>query len=211
MSLINDALRRAGESSRRRRRLRRAPSLFTALQPVARLNRGGAGLKWVGFFLVLSFGAAVWFLWRAGQPIAEPESGQLFGAAPAAVPLDPTKSVEPEPLPRQSRPVLTEPAQIRVNTNLVVRTSTGPMTVDGSLAKADLAAGRKEVAVASGSFPEIRLQSIIFRSSDPMAMINGQTVLPGDWVDGVLVLEVRRESVVLVWREEEREVRLREL
>jgi hypothetical protein len=83
--------------------------------------------------------------------------------------------------------------------------------VEGSVPKAAAEPQAKEAVVASGPFPESRLQSIIFRQNDPMAMINGQTVVPGDRVDGVLVLEVRRDRVVLAWEEEQREVRLREL
>lgn len=213
MSLINDALKKAGEGSRRRRRTLQ-PAPLTALRPVDRLDRGTAGLKWVGFFLILSFGAAVWLLWRSGDPVRELESVRLTQPAPP-VPVtssEPPKPAAPEPPATENSPALTEPEQIRVNTNLVSRLSVGATDSDvpPPPVVADLEPQRPEPVRAAAPFPDIRLQSIIYREGNPMAMINGETVVPGDRVAGVLVFEIRRDSVVLVWGEEQREFRLRE-
>jgi hypothetical protein len=208
MSLINDALRRAGEESRRRSR---PSSPFRALQPVDRLDRGGAGLKWLGFFLLLSFGTAVWFLYRSGQPAPEPEPVRMSAATPAAAPLQPPATIQAGPPPSPPAPALSEPSEIRVSTNLLVRTSGAPSAAPATH-RATTASDRasKEGAEPAQPFPAVRLQSIIFRPDQPMAMINGQTVVPGDEVDGLRVAEIRRTSVILAREDERHEFWLRD-
>jgi hypothetical protein len=179
--------------------------------------------------VVVCFVVAAWYLWRDGKAVGEPEggesrlvsAGQLSApvkAAPQPVTGGPVKQVSPKPpeplqvdLPEEVEPApavvaaepLTLPSQIRVSTNLITRSAVGEQTDGGTEA-----GGSVE---ENASWPELRLQSIIFRSEAPMAMISGKTLVAGEKVLGVELLEVRRSSVLLRWQGRTQEMRLPDL
>ena len=106
---------------------------------------------------------------------------------------------------------------IQVSTNLVVRAiprtvaSAGTATVSSESPVAeDPGGGTGGATTADNEFPEIKLQSIIVPRGEPMAMIEGQTLVAGEWFGQVQVVEIRPTSVLLRWQGRDREVRLRE-
>lgn len=53
------------------------------------------------------------------------------------------------------------------------------------------------VSLEPAEWPAMKLQGIFFRLSRPSASINGKTIFVGDSVEGVKVLRIERQSVVL--------------
>lgn len=213
MSLINDALRRAGEAGRRRRPTPR-PHLLSPLQPVDRQDRTATGMKWVAVLLVASFTTAVGFLWQATSPkspaVAQP-TAESFSVPVPPVP-EPRAAPDPSPVTPPA-PVQAEKRVIRVSTNLVRRVVSGTSSEGGQLSEGTTAEPMPPPVLDPGaeSFPEVKLQSIILTSGKPMAMINGQTLVAGEWVGDLQVLEIRSASVRLRWQGRERDVQLRDL
>lgn len=226
MSLIHDALKRAGEAGQGRR-----PALPSPLSPVTpgRSGGGGGAIKWVGLMVVLCFVVAGWYLWRdgragVGEEQAEPQLAATEQPSVTAPVVPGAAGVEPEAsaalvlpeavsgglsdvgvttIPAVAEEKLTLPSEIRVSTNLITRVATGEESGGGD--------GEAGVVTGSVALPELRLQSIIFRSEAPMAMINGKTVVAGEKVLGVEVLEIRRGSVLLRWQGSTQEMRLPDL
>jgi hypothetical protein len=179
--------------------------------------------------VVLCFVVAAWYLWRdgragAGEGQAEPQlAAAVQPSVPAPVVPGPAAVesgasaalVVPEPLsgglpdagvtthPAVAAEKLTLPSEIRVSTNLITRAAVG----EGSGGRD----GVSGVVEESVPLPELRLQSIIFRSEAPMAMINGKTLVAGEKVLGVELLEIRRGSVLLRWQGSTQEMRLPDL
>ncbi|MGA1236116.1 MAG: hypothetical protein ACO34E_04555 [Limisphaerales bacterium] len=227
MSLIHDALKRAGEAGQGRR-----PSLPSPLSPVMpeRSGRGSGAIRWVGLMVVVCFVVAGWYLWRDGkagggerqvesQPAAAVQSSMPDPVTPEAAAMEPVVSApagRPGPLAGDlSDPValtlpvadaerLSLPSEIRVSTNLITRAVAGGEPSDGRVERAD-------AAVGGVLPPELRLQSIIYRREAPMAMINGKTLVAGEKVLGVELLEVRPGSVLLRWQGSTQEMRLPDL
>jgi MSHA biogenesis protein MshK len=199
MSLINDALRRAGEVHRKRRPTAR---LLAPLQPVGSVRPANAGIKWIGLLLILSFGTAVWFLWVTLVPSNPEAEREAIVSAPNR---DEIRSLAPEstvppaghPAPNQAVAWSLVPAEgITVNTNLVVQAA--PRVNDESVRAADdsglSAVTESAVLPSAGSF---RLQSIILKSDGALAMVNGEMLRPGDSVLGARVVTISQDSVVL--------------
>lgn len=61
---------------------------------------------------------------------------------------------------------------------------------------------------AKPAFPELRLQGIIFRSTNPLVLINGRTLTVGDEVDGAKITAVDKSSVKVEFNGETRTLRL---
>ena len=57
-------------------------------------------------------------------------------------------------------------------------------------------------------FPELKLQGIFYRLSNPSALISGKNVRVGDLVQGVKVIAIERASVTLEFKGERREMTL---
>jgi hypothetical protein len=57
-------------------------------------------------------------------------------------------------------------------------------------------------------FPELKLQSILYRPQAPGAMINGRYVQAGSRIDEVEVVSIDRQSVVVDWHGSNRVLRL---
>jgi hypothetical protein len=208
MSLLNDALKRAGENDPGRGS--RGPVL-PPLQPV----QYAAGPNWfwraaLVLALVVAVGMSLFFLNRwlstAGAP-AEAKNRVL------AVKV---RSFSGTDVGREPRTAVGSPAAIRVNTNLgprdelvspstvVAVTSTPratnvPTVVTGAVG-AILPATSAVPPVAEATFPVLKLQSIIFRLRAPSALINGEMLGVGDTIEGARVLKIDRHTVTLEWK-----------
>jgi hypothetical protein len=200
MSLINDALNRAGEADRRRRSSR--PPL-SPLQPAPTARPRGGGIRWLGLLLLVCLGAASWWLLYPPFELAPMTPAPILPVPPAAQP-DPTPVATVEPAP----PIVSESspsaARIRVSTNLITRPATElippvPEPANSLPPEEAVVLSPAPFGVAE-AMPAMRLQSIIYRRNQPTAMIDGQTVQAGDLLGEVRVVEIQRQSVTVEWR-----------
>jgi hypothetical protein len=212
MSLINDALQRAGEADRRRRSKRDRPRL-SPLQPAPSPRGGGSGLKWLGSLLVLCLAVAGWALWQTDsappQTATPPKRISPSNAvAPPRLPSRPLPGADPFPaitnLPTRASESATPASRIKVDTNLVVRSAPASAPVETEPppdSSAPLSTPPSAAVDGAGPpLPNLRLQSIIYRLTQPTAMINGQSVQIGDLLEGARVVEIQRQSVTLEWQ-----------
>ena len=64
-------------------------------------------------------------------------------------------------------------------------------------APAPVAAAPATNEAAPVKFPDIRVQGIIFRNTNPSAIVDGKAVFVGDYIEGALVAEIDRTSLTL--------------
>jgi hypothetical protein len=63
---------------------------------------------------------------------------------------------------------------------------------------------------ADAAWPaELKLMGIIASATNPMALINGQTVGVGDVIEGIRVTKIDRDKVVLEWNGQVKELRMK--
>jgi hypothetical protein len=200
MSLINDALKRAHQAQKNQPP--RAPG--PPLQSADNIRRSSFSL--FGLLLVCGgVGLAAWFYFKQPEPAAtaplaasskqglnEPAESvhasfvQALPELPSGLPL------QPSPLPVHPPPAAMDPvppAEIPVSVAPV------PPEVASS-------------APPEMSFPELKLQGIFFRLKNPSVLINGKTVTDGDNLDGVTVLKIERQSVLVEWNGETKVLRM---
>ena len=207
MSLINDALKRAAESQKQN------PSDSppqVPLQPVDYATRPNPFFRVLALLALLALVAvSVWAFskwWHARQPAHESAAAGSAAVAPDA----PAGSGIPEPA--ASRP------GIQVSTNVVTRADATTATVAAPtppVAVAPATAGTQTVEPPPGdtnvvaaatnsppSFPELKLQSIIYRLNKPAVVINGEMLHVGDVIREARVTKIERYTVTVVWRGE---------
>jgi len=115
----------------------------------------------------------------------------------------------------------TTPKQIiQVSTNILVRTNfeatappqtAAPTISSNAIPSAPPAATGTNSAAPAPSpspFSDLKLQSIIYRNENPVALINGQMVLVGDEVRKARVVKIDRRSIVVERNGETNEMRL---
>lgn len=56
--------------------------------------------------------------------------------------------------------------------------------------------------LAEPTFPELKLQGVFYRPSNPSALINSKTVYRGDKIENARVIEVGKRSVTVQWNGE---------
>ena len=220
MSLINDALKRAGQSIRKRPP--ETPDPTTQMEPVPEpapektpFSQSPPPKKTKPIVLlavILIVGGAAWGGWTywkgrtaASAPAqasqkTKPGTPSPAGAANVAKKTDPAK---PGATPTASPGKATNVASAKT---VPASDSTTPKAAPpkGS-APPDLAAtppakSASPVAVATKSAAsDLKLQAIFYRLSRPSAMINGQTLYVGDQIPGtaIKVKTIDRQSVVL--------------
>jgi hypothetical protein len=89
-----------------------------------------------------------------------------------------------------SAPPITEPAA-SPSATIAPATAPTPPPVTSSSAE------KTPAAPAPVSFPELKLQGIFYRLSNPTVLINGQTLGVGDSVAGVKIVKIERQNVVV--------------
>jgi hypothetical protein len=169
MSLINDALKRARETQQNHRSPGAPP-----LSPVESPAHGGA--HWI---LAAS---AILFL-AAASVVLGPA---LFGhKVPPAVAANAPNIPTPPPVAAASAPAASSPPPV-ANTN--------PPTVANASPVAAATTNPPPAAVAVERSPKV--QGIIFNSTQPLAIVSGQTVNVGDRVGDFQVTQITQSKVV---------------
>ena len=130
------------------------------------------------------------------MPVAPPVS------APPAPVLTPQLQPAPQPVV-----VVARPSKPIVNTSVVVTIPMPGAVVQGAVAAktaAEPVVARPETTVAAVAdkvpleeVPNLKLQGIYFRRSNPSAMINGRSVYLGEELEGARVISIERTSVVI--------------
>jgi hypothetical protein len=63
---------------------------------------------------------------------------------------------------------------------------------------------------ADAAWPaDLKLMGIISSTTNPMALINGQTVGVGDAIEGIRITKIDRDKVVVEWNGQEKELRMK--
>jgi hypothetical protein len=207
MSLINDALKRAAESQKQN------PSDSppkVPLQPVDYAARPSPLFRLLAVLALLALVAvSVWAFskwWHTRQPM------HASAVAEKAVEVE-GASIESRALePGAPRP------DIKVSTNVVTRADSATASV--AAAKPSVTAVTTTVGGPPGqpppvetnvvaavtntppSFPELKLQSIIYRLNKPAVVINGDMLHVGDVIKEARVTKIERYTVTVVWRGE---------
>ena len=187
MSLINDALKRANESTPPPRPPTEAPP---ALRPAEYKTPATWPLLMLPLALFLVFGFAGWFLWHGWQ--TNRDESLPHGATPvAAREQPPATTPAPQPAGR------VEP--VAVTTPTPVETAPPPAAPVATTA----------VESAKTEFPNLKLQGIFFRASNPSAMINAKTFYVGDKIQGAKVLSITQDTVTMEFSGQTSELTLR--
>jgi hypothetical protein len=114
----------------------------------------------------------------------------VFTPTPVKIEVPP-----PEPAPAAAPAAKTEPTA-------VVAPATPATIPQPPITKVEPVVPTKPV------FPELKLQGIFYRLSNPSALISGKNVRVGDLVQGVKVIAIERTSVTLEFKGERREMTL---
>lgn len=215
MSLINDALKRASET----RKQSGDPPPPVTLNPVDYAIRPNPGFRFLVMLMLLAALAfALWFLskWQEQTTTIGRRQVVTNSAPPAA-----------ETTSRASSPAVAKP-RIVVSTNFVTREDLKPADAPSALnaGTATEATDRETPALAPASesttsrtnpiaspniapapeatntFPQLKLQSIVYRLSKPAVVINGEMLYTGDTIKGARVVKIERMAVTLEWRGE---------
>jgi len=221
MSLINDALKRAQEANQRR--AERAPPA-PPLQPVDHAApRNRAGWIVLTVILVATLGFATFYLSRwagtsgTGQTDVAPNEGVWASSAPpqevAAPGARPDVQVSTNLLPRETSAPLS--ASSAATTNLA-RVEPKPIAVATEPIPAERPASPDQDAATTvnaagpveARFPELKLQSIVFRLRNPSVVIDSEMLGVGGMVKGARVMKIERHAVTLEWQGQTNVLRL---
>ncbi len=185
MSLINDALKRANESTPPPHPPTEAPP---PLRPVEYKTPATWPLLVLPLALFLVFGFAGWFLWHGWQTNRDETLTHV--ATPVAAREHPPATT-PTAEPAEPVAVTTTPAPVE----------TAPPPAAPAAATA--------VEPAKAEFPNLKLQGIFFRASNPSAMINAKTFYVGDKIQGAKVLSITQDTVTMEFSGQTSELTLR--
>ena len=181
MSLINDALKRASQT-------KPTPTVTEnnapPLRPVDPEPAEPAGPpSWLLFLfpvvLLAVCGIAGVLIYRGWQGSDEP----------AAV-VASARENEPPPAP--------EPSGVHPSNDWVAAQS------ETNAATAATATPAVAAVPTEPTFPDLRLQGVFYRPSNPSAMINAKTVYRGDRIDTARVIAIGKNSVTVEWNGERR-------
>jgi hypothetical protein len=177
MSLINDAIKRAGQTPAPPP----SPSATTAGMRPVDLQRPQS-FPWVLIIAILTpvFGLAVWFIVKGWELSKTPKPVEVTINARAQATVAPAEVPPPAPIAiPQTPPVASNPPPAMVVQAPVVPTQPPKPT-----------------------FPSLKLQGIFWRPSKPSAVINAKTVYVGDRLESARVTGIDRESVTVQWESE---------
>ena len=226
MSLINDALKRAREAEQQRgEKAPPAPPLEPA-DHAAPPRRAGWIILTV--LLVATLGFAAFYLSRwagdsgAGRAVETSNAPAATGlvspetvAAPAARPairvstnlMGRQASVphsDPSAAPASAAPASSAPPAAEPRAAIPESTQAERPSSPGEAA----AAAVQPVAQVEARFPELKLQSIVFRLRNPSVVIDGEMLGVGDTVKGARVARIERHAVTMEWQGQTNVLRL---
>jgi hypothetical protein len=205
MSLINDALKRVGQSHKQDPA---APAPTTGLKPAeeGESSKGGSVKLLLAVLAVAALGAGGWFTWKALRPgKSKPPAGaqqpkktgavEVAKAPPGAKGTGAlakvTGTVKPNltPVTRSNAPAPppAKPPQPTV----------GPGAQAGPGAKTEPVVAATPQPPAPVLWPKLNLQGIFLRLTKPSARINGRNLYVGSEIEGARVVDIQRQSVVL--------------
>lgn len=177
MSLINDALKRANQTKPAEPAAAPAAPKLRVVEPPAPPASGPP--QWLLFafpvVLLLVCGIAGVLIYQGWH--GEKESAPNGVTAAARV-------TQPEPTP--------------------IHPSNDWVSVPPNPYAATNATGNVAAVRAEPTFPELRLQGVFFRPSNPSAVINGKTVFRGERVDSARVVAIGKDSVTVEWKGQRR-------
>lgn len=219
MSLINDALKRANQT--RKQQPPAAPA-GPVMQPQTAPSRSSslALIVFIAILVLFMAGLGMLFLMRGVQtfqpdvasnppprtPVVSNSVAKPTATSTTTAQTAPVAAAKPQPAP-QAAVVTPRPSKPIVNTNVVVT-----IPVPGTAAaKSPAAADKPEPTVSSTAEkvsdaaeeiaaqppPNLKLQGIYFRRTNPSAMINGRNVFVGDEVNGARLVQIDRTSVMI--------------
>lgn len=213
MSLINDALKRAAESQKQN------PSDSppkVPLQTVDYAARPNSFFRLLALLALLALvGFSVWALskwWNSSQQTQRTAaSGRVVDTQSGSVAQEAVETAVPTGH-RAQRP------GIKVSTNVVIRADTA--AAPGTAARPPVTAAKTNVGIqrvepppvemnvaaavtnALPAFPDLKLQSIIYRLNKPAVVINGEMLHAGEIIKDARVVKIERYAVTVVWRGE---------
>lgn len=190
MSLINDALRRASQNTKRE------PNEIPNMQPNLRQapKSGGPGMLIILICFVLAGAATlgVWAYWNKKYKNGKPaEATATTGAKPAATTNNNPIAKAAGTLTKvQAANNEGEAAAAAMQTPAPAPAAPAPVTQP-----APAPAQQPQPAAARPSDGSPRVQAIFYSANNPSAMINGRTVRNGDTLDGMVILQIKPKSV----------------
>jgi hypothetical protein len=205
MSLINEALKQAGQSG-----VNAVPSASPRAVGVLRpASVPGNSRPLLLVLLPVAFLTALtmaYFVFKqawSSRPAPVSVADTRPAPAPKPVedwfqPMTPAAKTEPAatpiaPAPAAPAPVASASASVTPGVASVSEAASAPVTPTVSAP----AATPVPAAPATPPPPAFRLQGITFSSTAPSALVNGRTVFVGDEVDGAMVTRIDQRSVTL--------------
>ncbi len=218
MSLINDALKKSGQNKFN-------PRGTPPMEPAEHPKSGGGGKGFTVFLIcfVLAGGAALgaWNYWNKKYPKAvtgEPKptaitrtnaagvksTVKVSAPAPASAP-----TTNNNPIARATavlNKVFERNKEGEKEAGAVQTATTAPASGEPKAATTTTTAGAKTTASPILLKPKPkavwipglpRVQAIIYRDEDPTALIDGKNMRAGDKIGDVLIVEVKKEVVVI--------------
>ncbi|MDB6030034.1 MAG: hypothetical protein JWM16_372 [Verrucomicrobiales bacterium] len=204
MSLINDALKRASQST-----TAPAPAPASKVPPDAALRPvdykpNSPSWPRVMFTTLLVIGISIggWLFFRnsggSNNRAANTDETNVQARQPATAPTDTPLAVAP--VPGGNTQHASEPPKAI----LVAAPAASRPVAALPIASASTVLTAPQAAVSSAPLPQAtvpapvyKLQGIFYRPAHPMAMINGRNVSPGDKVADAKVITIQRDSVTL--------------
>jgi hypothetical protein len=206
MSMINDALRRASDAAKNSPEppplpvtpvAESAPPPMMAppaeeglsLRPLETQPRSKLPYILAILLFCCMAGAAVVYVWEKQKkaPRVQPVKPVVASAA--------VKS--PDPVSAEVRvATASQPASARTPAQTTTATTVAAKPIPS--AAPAVAATATPINTAPVRFPQLRLQSIFYRPSNPSVMINGRTLFMDDEIQGVKVAAIEPSSVTLV-------------
>jgi hypothetical protein len=185
MSLINDALRRASQNTKRE------PNEIPNMQPTLRQQNksGGPGMMIILICFVLAGGATlgIWAYWN--KKYKNPKAAQP--AASTNAPASAKLTTNNNPIARAAD-TLTKVQTANKEGEAEAAAIQAPVAKP---APAPTPAAVKPASAPAGTAANPRVQAIFYSQKDPTAMINGKTVRSGETVDGMVILQIKPKSV----------------
>ena len=184
MSLINDAIKRAGQTPAPRTN---PAETAAGMRPIEYERPSRFPWAIVIAILVPVFALAIWFIVKGWQLSKTDRSGELVARA----------RMQPAP----STP---DPAVVGFQVPQIVIVSNPPAQVIYTSAPV-----AQVVEPEQPAFPSLKLQGLYWRPSRPSAVINSKTVYVGDRVEMARVTAIDKESVTVQWESETKVLTLR--
>ena len=226
MSLINDALKRAREAEQQRtQKTPPAPPLEPA-DHAAPPRRAGRIVVTVLLLATLGFAALGLSRW-AGSSGGVPASGTSNEVAAASLSSPKTVATpaerlaiptgtnlmarqgsvphsDPSAAPAPASPASSSPPATDLRAAIPESIQAEPPGSPGE----DASTAVQPVAEVEARFPELKLQSIVFRLRNPSVVIDGEMLGVGDTVKGARVAKIERHAVTMEWQGQTNVLRL---